>query len=47
MATVRDMVHARRLGAGDEVAAMVACLVRPEAGYITTVHSHVDGGISA
>jgi 3-oxoacyl-[acyl-carrier protein] reductase len=44
---VRNMLPVGRFGTGDEVAAMVAYLVRPEAGYITGAQIHVDGGISA
>ena len=37
----------RRLGATEEVAAAIAFLASPAAGYITGQVLHVDGGITA
>ncbi|MGI6220031.1 MAG: 3-oxoacyl-ACP reductase FabG [Bacteroidaceae bacterium] len=46
-AELKGRIPARRLGEAEEVAAVVAFLASPEAGYVTGCVVTVDGGISA
>jgi 3-oxoacyl-[acyl-carrier protein] reductase len=43
-ARVTPLVPVGRMGAADEVAAMVAYLVGPEAGFVTGASLTIDGG---
>jgi 3-oxoacyl-[acyl-carrier protein] reductase len=43
----RERVPAQRMGTPDDVAAVVAFLASPRAGYITGTTIYVDGGLSA
>ena len=47
-ASIREQVLALpRYGTGDEVAAMVAYLCGPEAGFVTGASLTIDGGFTA
>jgi len=45
-ATVKELIPARRFGEADEIAAAVAFLASPDAGYITGHVLVVDGGMT-
>ena len=45
--TMRSFLAVGRYGTGDEIAAMVAYLAGPEAGYVTGVSLTIDGGFDA
>lgn len=45
-ARVTEAIPMRRLGARDEIAATIAFLLTPEAGYVTGQSIHVDGGLT-
>ncbi len=46
-ATMRSYMALDRYGTGDEIAAMVAYLAGPEAGFVTGANLDIDGGFSA
>ena len=45
--TLKGMMALPRYGHVDEIAAMVAYLAGPEAGFVTGAHLNIDGGFSA
>jgi 3-oxoacyl-[acyl-carrier protein] reductase len=44
---LKSLLAVPRYAAGDEIAAMVAYLVGPEAGFVTGASLAIDGGFSA
>jgi 3-oxoacyl-[acyl-carrier protein] reductase len=45
--TLRSLMALARYGSGDEVAALVAYLAGPEAGFVTGASLTIDGGFTA
>ena len=45
--TLHELMALPRYGTGDEIAAMVAYLAGPEAGYVTGASLTIDGGFTA
>jgi 3-oxoacyl-[acyl-carrier protein] reductase len=46
-ATLKSLMALPRYGSADEIAAMVACLAGPEAGFVTGASLTIDGGFTA
>jgi len=45
--TLKGLMAVKRYGRGDEIAAMVAYLAGPEAGFVTGASLTIDGGFAA